>query len=76
MIALFENYTQIITTFREFTEQTSPNELENEEEEKKEEKVEIESNWDKSVQKFDNLDLKEDLLRGIYGYGFTKPSPI
>ena len=36
----------------------------------------IESNWTKSVDKFDDLGLKEDLLRGIYGYGFVKPSPI
>ncbi len=48
-----------------------------EEEDKKEkEEVVIESNWDKSVDKFDDLGLKEDLLRGIYGYGFVKPSPI
>ena len=25
---------------------------------------------------FDDLDLKENLLRGIYGYGFEKPSAI
>jgi len=25
---------------------------------------------------FDSMDLKEDILRGIYGYGFEKPSPI
>jgi translation initiation factor 4A len=25
---------------------------------------------------FDEMDLPENLLRGIYGYGFTKPSPI
>ncbi len=25
---------------------------------------------------FDNMNLKEDILRGIYGYGFEKPSPI
>ena len=25
---------------------------------------------------WDDLDLKPDLLRGIYGYGFEKPSPI
>jgi translation initiation factor 4A len=38
--------------------------------------VELDSNWDEVVEKFDNLDLKEELLRGIYGYGFVKPSPI
>lgn len=33
-------------------------------------------NWDESVEKFDDLALKEEVLRGIYGYGFVKPSPI
>ena len=33
-------------------------------------------NWDESVDKFDALNLKEQVLRGIYGYGFIKPSPI
>ena len=47
-----------------------------EEEKKDKEEMVIESNWDKSVDKFDDLGLKEDLLRGIYGYGFVKPSPI
>lgn len=36
----------------------------------------IESNWKKSVISFEDLGLKEDLLRGIFGYGFKKPSPI
>jgi translation initiation factor 4A len=36
----------------------------------------IESNWDKVVESFDDLDLKNELLRGIYGYGFEKPSAI
>jgi hypothetical protein len=34
------------------------------------------TNWDESVEKFDDLGLKEPVLRGIYGYGFVKPSPI
>jgi len=38
--------------------------------------TEITSNWEETVEKFDDLNLKEDLLRGIYGYGFEKPSPI
>jgi hypothetical protein len=29
-----------------------------------------------SITSFDELGLKEELLRGIYGYGFTHPSPI
>merc|ERR1712203_1030885 len=36
----------------------------------------IESNWDESVQKFEELSLKKDLLRGIFGFGFAKPSVI
>jgi len=36
----------------------------------------IESNWEEQVDKFDELELKEEVLRGIYGYGFVKPSPI
>jgi len=38
--------------------------------------VEIESNWDEVVDSFDALGLKENLLRGIYAYGFEKPSAI
>ena len=34
------------------------------------------SNWDQTVETFDELNLKPLLLRGIYGYGFEKPSPI
>jgi hypothetical protein len=34
------------------------------------------TNWDDSVESFDDMGLKEDVLRGIYGYGFVKPSPI
>ncbi|KAG8961459.1 RNA helicase, partial [Tulasnella sp. 419] len=30
----------------------------------------------KVVSTFDQLGLKEDLLRGIYAYGFEKPSAI
>jgi len=36
----------------------------------------FESNWDEVVDNFDNMSLKEDLLRGIYAYGFEKPSAI
>jgi len=39
-------------------------------------KIEIQSNWEETVDSFDALDLKPDLLRGIYGYGFVKPSVI
>jgi len=36
----------------------------------------IESNWDNVVENFDDMGLKHDLLRGIYAYGFEKPSAI
>ena len=36
----------------------------------------IESNWDEVVSSFDDMNLKDDLLRGIYAYGFEKPSAI
>ena len=34
------------------------------------------SNWDEVVDNFDDMELKEELLRGIYAYGFEKPSAI
>jgi translation initiation factor 4A len=37
---------------------------------------EIETNWDKVVESFDELGLKDELLRGIYAYGFERPSAI
>jgi len=37
---------------------------------------EFTSNYDEIVDNFDNMNLTEDLLRGIYGYGFEKPSAI
>lgn len=37
---------------------------------------EIDTNWDECIETFDAMDLREDLLRGIYGYGFEKPSAI
>lgn len=36
----------------------------------------IESNWDQVVDNFDNMELKPDLLRGVYAYGFERPSAI
>ncbi len=43
---------------------------------KKEEDEEIVPNWEEKVDTFDELHLKEELLRGVYGCGFSKPSPI
>jgi len=34
------------------------------------------SNWDEVCESFDDMNLKEDLLRGIYAHGFEKPSHI
>uniref|UniRef100_A0A672GP12 RNA helicase n=1 Tax=Salarias fasciatus TaxID=181472 RepID=A0A672GP12_SALFA len=36
----------------------------------------IESNWSEIVDSFDEMVLHETLLRGIYAYGFEKPSAI
>lgn len=36
----------------------------------------IESNWDEVIDNFDDMNLKEPLLRGVYAYGFEKPSAI
>jgi translation initiation factor 4A len=36
----------------------------------------IESNWNEIADNFDEMNLREDLLRGIYAYGFEKPSAI
>lgn len=41
-----------------------------------EEEEEFVTNWDLEVNKFDDMGLKEDILRGIYGYGYKDPSPI
>lgn len=34
------------------------------------------SNWHEIVDSFDDMNLRETLLRGIYAYGFEKPSAI
>jgi len=34
------------------------------------------TDWDESFQSFDQMELNEGLLRGIYAYGFEKPSAI
>lgn len=36
----------------------------------------IDSNWNEVVDSFDDMELKEELLRGIFAYGFEKPSAI
>ena len=36
----------------------------------------IDSNWDEVTENFDDMNLREELLRGVYAYGFEKPSAI
>lgn len=36
----------------------------------------MESSWNDVVDQFDAMNLKEELLKGIYGYGLEKPSAI
>lgn len=36
----------------------------------------LQTNWDEVVDNFDDMNLREELLRGIYSYGFEKPSAI
>jgi len=38
--------------------------------------ADLESNWDETIETFDAMELPEELLRGIYSYGFEKPSAI
>ena len=55
------------------------NEIEKDGVELEKEQVEIEIEKDEidEIESWDDLpDIKEDLLRGIYSYGFEKPSPI
>lgn len=38
--------------------------------------LDIDSNWDEAIETFDGMNIPEELLRGIYAYGFEKPSAI
>lgn len=38
--------------------------------------ADFDSNWDEAIESFDEMDIPEELLRGIYSYGFEKPSAI
>jgi len=38
--------------------------------------ADIDSNWEETIETFDAMGLPEELLRGIYAYGFEKPSAI
>ena len=63
--------------------QEADKELQQENEEQNEEPVEeeedeslFETNWTETKDTFEDLNLKNNLLRGIYGVGFVKPSVI
>lgn len=61
--------------------ETKKEEVVKDDQEKIEENLEedqklLESNWDQVVPTFEEMNLKKDLLRGIFGYGFEKPSAI
>jgi translation initiation factor 4A len=38
--------------------------------------ADFDSNWDEAIETFDGMEIPEELLRGIYAYGFEKPSAI
>ena len=38
--------------------------------------AQIESNYDETTDSFDAMELKPELLRGVYAYGFERPSAI
>ena len=44
--------------------------------EEEDDKLMFASNWDIKVNRFDEMGLNEEVLRGIYGYGYNAPSPI
>lgn len=45
-------------------------------EEEKELEEDFQTNWETEVDNFADMGLKEELLRGIYGYGYKDPSDI
>jgi len=38
--------------------------------------ADFQTNWEESIETFDGMELPDELLRGIYSYGFEKPSAI
>ena len=36
----------------------------------------FETNWNEEAQEFEQMNLKKDLVRGIFGRGFVRPSKI
>jgi len=50
--------------------------IEEQKQKEEEDKEYLKPDGDESGDRFDDMGLKEEVLRGIYGYGFNKPSPI
>eukprot|EP01084_Bolivina_argentea_P271820 462599_1 len=48
----------------------------NDNQQKMKQSDQFETNWDKVVESFENMNLKEDLFRGICSYGFGEPSEV
>ena len=74
-------FTDNVLTFchdslRNYTQYVSINNNSNNEEQPQPEELDIDSNWDEATESFDAMELPEELLRGIYAYGFEKPSAI
>lgn len=38
--------------------------------------AQIESNYDETINSFDDMPLEKELVRGIYNYGFERPSAV
>eukprot|EP01084_Bolivina_argentea_P271821 462601_1 len=55
---------------------TNNKDNDNDNEQKMKQSDQFETNWDKVVESFENMNLKEDLFRGICSYGFGEPSEV
>jgi translation initiation factor 4A len=60
----------------ENTQEQEEDPVEGGEVEEEDDETLFETNWTESVQEFEDLKLKTDLLRGIFGYGYIHPSVI
>lgn len=63
-------------TTQEKNVQEEEQEFQEGEEQQEDEEGLFETNWNEAVSEFQELNLKKDLLRGIFGYGFIRPSKI
>jgi len=59
------------TTLKKETSETSKEESK----EKKESEPELETDF-QEIEKFEDLEIDEKIIRGVFSYGFEKPSPI